>query len=206
RRGEAPGGGGGHRLGQRPRLPGGPEPERRGGLRNARSRPEGSRRSGAGAGRPALLARRRVTALPGTGPDVAVLERLVGFGRYLRRSGLNVGTGRILSFCRAATVLDPFDPGDLRLAARATLVSRAEDFAELTEEERKLAVRLIRRLATVVPVRRSRRYRVSPSGDRFDLRGTLRRSFRTEGEPFDRAWKELKVRQRPLVLILDVSG
>lgn len=231
-----------------------------------------------------------MTATSEAGPDAAVLERLVGFGRYLRGSGLNVGTGRILSFCRAATVLDPFDSGDLRLAARATLVSRpedfpplddafdryfgggvlseppsaglgadedaqpqaqapgpeqgdlgvaarwsslgsgeatnddeseeiairivaseaevvrAKDFAELTEEERKLAVRLIRRLATVVPVRRSRRYRASPGGDRFDLRGTLRRSFRTEGEPFDRAWKELRVRQRPLVLILDVSG
>jgi len=230
-----------------------------------------------------------MTATSGAGPDAAVLERLVGFGRYLRRSGLNVGTGRILSFCRAATVLDPFDPDELHLAARATLVSRpedfppldeafdryfgggvhpqppsagtgtgegaqphaqapgpeergigvaarwstlgsdaanedeseeiairivasdaevvrAKDFADLSEEERKLAVRLIRRLAAVVPVRRSRRYRTSPGGDRFDLRGTLRRSFRTEGEPFDRAWKELRVRQRPLVLILDVSG
>jgi uncharacterized protein len=230
-----------------------------------------------------------VTATFGAGPDAAVLERLVGFGRYLRGSGLNVGTGRILSFCRAATVLDPFDSDDLYLAARATLVSRpedfpqldeafdryfgggvlaqppsagtgtgedappharaagpeergigvaarwstlgsdaanedeseeiairivasdaevvrAKDFAELTEEERKLAVRLIRRLAALVPVRRSRRYRASRDGDRFDLRGTLRRSFRTEGEPFDRAWKELRVRQRPLVLILDVSG
>ena len=94
----------------------------------------------------------------------------------------------------------------IRIVASEAEVVRAKDFAELTEEERKLAVRLIRRLATVVAVRRSRRYRASPGGDRFDLRGTLRRSFRTEGEPFDRAWTELRVRQRPLVLILDVSG
>ena len=59
--------------------------------------------------------------------DGALLARLVGFGRYLRRYGLNVGTGRILLFCRAAALLDPFDPGELRAAARATLVSRRED-------------------------------------------------------------------------------
>src|SRR5207249_8635998 len=34
----------------------------------------------------------------------------------------------------------------------------------------------------------------------------LRRSLRTEGEPFDRAWKARRTRRRPLVLILDVSG
>jgi uncharacterized protein with von Willebrand factor type A (vWA) domain len=208
---------------------------------------------------------------------------LVGFGRYVRGQGLNVGTGRVLSFCRAASLLDPFDPEDLRVAARTTLVSRREDFdildsafdryfrsgvvtepaagtggtdppvtegpgpdregsvaaswstsglgddepegetairivageaevvrtkdfADLTEAERRLVSRLIPRLRTMVPTRRSRRYRVSPAGSRFDVRGTLRKSFRTEGEPFRRTWKERGERQRPLVLILDVSG
>lgn len=59
------------------------------------------------------------------------LVRLVGFCRFARRSGLAVGTGRALAFCRAATTLDPFDPADLRAAARATLVSRPEDFGAL---------------------------------------------------------------------------
>lgn len=63
----------------------------------------------------------------------AVLERLVGFGRYLRASGLAVGPGRVLSFCRAAAVLDPIDRTDLRTAARTTLVSRPEDFGVLDE-------------------------------------------------------------------------
>ena len=43
-------------------------------------------------------------------------------------------------------------------------------------------------------------------GSRFDVRRTLRRSLRTQGEPFDRAWRDRRVRGRPLVLILDVSG
>jgi uncharacterized protein len=220
----------------------------------------------------------------------AAVQRLVDFGRSLRRSGLAVGTGRILTFCRAAAALAPFGLQDLRLAARATLVSRHEDFpvldeafdryfgaeasslapatvdepaegfrrppaqvsgdeppagseilsartwsaaqdddetegeaalrlvasdvellrgkdfADLSEEERRAAAVLIRRLAVQVPVRRSRRYRASPGGPRFDLRGTLRKSLRTEGEPFRRAWRERRTRPRPLVLVLDVSG
>ena len=45
-----------------------------------------------------------------------------------------------------------------------------------------------------------------PRATRFDLRRTLRRSLRTQGEPFDRAWRDRTARRRPLVLILDISG
>ena len=214
-----------------------------------------------------------------------LLRRLVGFGRSLRRQGLSVGTGRIMSFCRAAAALDPTDLVDLHLAARATLVSRPEDFpvldaafvrwfgspqsadgvsappspppdgrpdepddeellqvgsllwasasgeepeddeegavpiiasevellrrkdfADLTEDERRTALARMRRLALSTPARPSRRYRAARDGSRFDLRRTLRRSLRTEGELFDRAWKRRRTRRRPLVLILDVSG
>jgi uncharacterized protein with von Willebrand factor type A (vWA) domain len=51
------------------------------------------------------------------------VSRLVGFGRYLRRRGFPVGTGRILTYCRAAAVLEPLDREDLYWAGRATLVS-----------------------------------------------------------------------------------
>ena len=61
----------------------------------------------------------------------AGVDRLVGFGRYLRAQGLPVGTGRILTFCRAAAALDPFDREDLRWAARSTLISRPDDIEPL---------------------------------------------------------------------------
>ena len=54
----------------------------------------------------------------------AVPELLVRFGRALRAEGLPVGTGRIETFCRAATLLPP---EDLYWAGRATLVGRRED-------------------------------------------------------------------------------
>ncbi len=222
-------------------------------------------------------------------PDAETVRRLVGFGRFLRANGLVVGTGRILSFCRAAAALHAFDPVDLHLAARAALVSRPEDFpaldalfdryfgqpnaanaagdteaerndgaaprragadelpedlaglssarwsparpdeepegdaairvvasdaailrtkdfAELDDQERRAMRAFVRRLALRAPTKRSRRLRPSPRGSRFDLRNTLRRSLRTEGEPFRRAWRARRVRPRPLVLILDVSG
>ena len=225
-------------------------------------------------------------------PD-AVLGRLVAFGRAAREAGLPVGTGRISTFVRAASLLDVSDRTDLRLAARATLVSRPQefelldalfdrhfdtgfgvqaavpssgtapeagrhtaderhlaadgvrvgrsssrwmsalvdeddvdaeeeaairvvaseaevlrhkDFADLTEDERMRAMAVVRRLSLSMPQRSSRRYRSAPTGDRFDMRGTLRASLRTEGEPFRRAWRSRRTRRRPLVLILDISG
>jgi uncharacterized protein len=222
------------------------------------------------------------------GVEADALERLIGFGRELRRRGLNVGTGRIVTFCRSAAALGALDRTGLYWAGRSSLISRPEDaqafdatfdewfrdgirveldlgthvpgaglerdldelksltveedrvvakewraldesdepegeaairivasavellreksFADLTEEERVRVARVIRRLAVAVPRRRTRRFRPAPGGARFDVRRTLRRSLRTHGEPFHRAWRDRGVRTRPLVLILDVSG
>jgi uncharacterized protein with von Willebrand factor type A (vWA) domain len=218
------------------------------------------------------------------------LERLIGFGRELRRRGLPVGTGRIVTFCRAAGALGALDRTDLYWAARSSLISRPEDreafdvafdawfregsqpdiglavtvpedrggprrgtegieglvgdedrvvakewsaldgeeetegeaairivasavevlreksFAELSEAERVRVAQLIRRLAVRVPTRRTRRYRPTAAGPRFDVKRTIRRSLRTQGEPFHRAWRSRGTRSRPLVLILDISG
>ena len=38
------------------------------------------------------------------------------------------------------------------------------------------------------------------------MKRTLRRSLRTQGEPFHRAWRDRRTRTRPLVLVLDISG
>jgi len=101
---------------------------------------------------------------------------------------------------------EPDDTAAVRLAASAAEVLRDKSFDRLSEDERLRVDRLIRRLAVEVPVRRTRRSRPSASGTRFDMRRTLRRSLRTQGEPFDRAWRARSSRARPLLLILDVSG
>jgi uncharacterized protein len=221
-------------------------------------------------------------------PEAEALARLVGFGRDLRRRGLPVGTGRIVTFCRSAAALGAIDREDLYWAGRGSLISRPEDleafdaafeawfrtgirieldlpgadgvagavdgddetedlevvedrivarewhemeegeeaegeasirivasamevlreksFADLTEDERRRVAHLIRRLAVQVPTRKTRRYRPAAAGPRFDVKRTIRRSLRTQGEPFHRAWRARGTRTRPLVLILDISG
>jgi uncharacterized protein with von Willebrand factor type A (vWA) domain len=94
----------------------------------------------------------------------------------------------------------------VRIVASAAEVLRDKSFAELSDEERQRVAALIRRLAVRVPIRRTRRFRAAPAGPRFDVRRTLRRSLRTHGEPFHRAWRARGSRARPLVLILDISG
>jgi hypothetical protein len=100
----------------------------------------------------------------------------------------------------------PEGDASIRIVASAVEVLREKSFADLSFEERARVERLVRELAVRVPTRKTRRLRPSPTGGRFDLRRTLRRSIRTHGEPFHRAWRERGTKSRPLVLILDVSG
>ncbi|HEY7605645.1 MAG TPA: hypothetical protein VID07_02575, partial [Actinomycetes bacterium] len=57
------------------------------------------------------------------------LRRLVGFGRLLRTRGLPVGTGRILTFCRAVAALDRIDRIGIYWAGRVSMVARRQDLA-----------------------------------------------------------------------------
>ncbi|MEP7059929.1 MAG: VWA domain-containing protein [Actinomycetota bacterium] len=55
------------------------------------------------------------------------VEALVGFGRELRAAGLPVGTGRVLTFIRAAAALGSTGVDDLYWAGRATLIAHPGD-------------------------------------------------------------------------------
>ena len=177
-------------------------------------------------------------------------ETLTRFGRTLREVGLEVGTGRVAEFCRAAALLPP---DDLYWAGRATLLARSADipvydeafeaffgppaevrpppavvrirseaeaesalasdlellkdksFTHCSKTELATLARLMQQLPLALPVRRSRR-RVPARSGSPDLRRTLRRSFRTGGEPLDRVWRQRRRDRRRLVLLLDVSG
>lgn len=100
----------------------------------------------------------------------------------------------------------PAGAASARLVASELEVFRAKSFAEMDDEERRLAARLIRELALRMPSRSTRRLRTAPHGSRVDVARTLRRSLRTEGEPFHRAWRAQRRRTRPLVVLVDVSG
>jgi len=59
----------------------------------------------------------------GSGLDFA----LVGFGRALRKEGLIVGSGHILTFSEAAAQLDPTELADLYYSGRSTMIHRPND-------------------------------------------------------------------------------
>lgn len=200
---------------------------------------------------------------------------LVGFTRALRTAGVRVGTDQVLTFCRAAALLDLGEPDDLYWAGRACLLSRQEDlptydrlfrryfggprsgvaitvsgwlpqsptvrmdaaevlrprprdeeeedapagarasaaeilrhkrFPDCSPEELATIQTLMRRLRLHPPRRLTRRTRPSPRGAAHDLRRTIRRSLRTQGELLDPAWRTRRERPRRVIWLLDISG
>jgi uncharacterized protein with von Willebrand factor type A (vWA) domain len=82
-----------------------------------------------------------------------------------------------------------------------------KDFATYTAAERVLARALLARLARRGPRRRSRRTRATRRrGEVHDPRATLRAALRSGGEPAVRRYRSPRVKTRPLVLVVDVSG
>jgi uncharacterized protein with von Willebrand factor type A (vWA) domain len=92
------------------------------------------------------------------------------------------------------------------LAASPDERLRQRDFANMTVAELRRLRRLMERLPDTTPKRRSRRLRAGTSGDVLDARQTLRRAIRTQGLPFDPAFRRRKQVPRKLVFLCDVSG
>jgi uncharacterized protein with von Willebrand factor type A (vWA) domain len=186
-----------------------------------------------------------------------------------------VGSGDVLTYCSAVSVLDPTDLLDLYWAGRTTLLSRHQDtgtynevfrryfladagpaadlltlvprapaeamgalaipstepgeesgedeavlgwmasdvdalkhksFAACTPDELAALRRIMSRIALTPPRRRTRRTVTARSGRRPDPRRTVRETMRMHGESAQLYWRRRRLRLRPLILILDISG
>jgi len=84
-------------------------------------------------------------------------------------------------------------------------VLRHKNFAEMSVEEAEAVKQIMSRFLWNVSERRTRRRRPG-KGNLIDMRRTLRRSLRSEGEVFSWAYSEKKLKPRPLVVIADISG
>ena len=82
---------------------------------------------------------------------------------------------------------------------------RHKNFAEMSAEETEAIEQMISHLLWKVSERRTRRKRPG-KGHLIDLRRTLRRSLRSEGEFLRWSYRESKWKPRPLVVIADISG
>ena len=100
---------------------------------------------------------------------------------------------------------------EVDVADRAGTYSREEQltgkrFAEMTPEELEAVARLVREMRWTVAQRRTRRRRSDPLGRALDLRRLLRDATRTGALPARLPRRRHVVKQRPLILMADISG
>jgi uncharacterized protein len=114
----------------------------------------------------------------------------------------------------AAFVMPATEPGRADAEQEAKLGLMASDvealkqrsFAACTPAEAAMLRKIMKRIRLTPPQRRTRRTRSGPDGRTPDLRKTIRESLRVHDDPATLFWRERRVRLRPLILILDVSG
>jgi uncharacterized protein len=82
---------------------------------------------------------------------------------------------------------------------------KKRSFSACTEDELAALRRIMARMRLTPPRRLSRRTRPG-NGRSPDLRKTIRESMRMQGDPARMFWRRRRVRLRPLILILDISG
>jgi uncharacterized protein with von Willebrand factor type A (vWA) domain len=98
------------------------------------------------------------------------------------------------------------DPDQAAAMASPDELLRRRDFAQMTPEELRRLRRLMVQLATMRPLRTSRRLTPAHSGGVLDPRRTLRQAMHTGGLPVEREWRRPKLVPRRLVVLCDVSG
>lgn len=85
-------------------------------------------------------------------------------------------------------------------------VLRSKAFAQMTAEELDSIKRLMQKMRWQVSLRRTRRRIPNPKGEFLHQRRVMRSAVRHGGVPLYLAWQTRKIKQRPIVLIADISG
>jgi uncharacterized protein with von Willebrand factor type A (vWA) domain len=144
----------------------------------------------------------------------------VVFRRYFLDEGGAAGGGLTLPAAASgsavgAELVQPSAPSEetsneeravLGLLASDVDVLKRRSFAACTPAELAALRRIMARMRLTPPLRRMRRTRPAPSGRALDMRAMIRRSMRAHGEPGEPVFRQRRVRPRPLILVLDVSG
>ncbi|MBO0774989.1 MAG: VWA domain-containing protein, partial [Actinobacteria bacterium] len=123
-------------------------------------------------------------------------------------------TASAVAETEAALALPETEPGPERPGEEAVLgwqasgvdALRHKAFAACTPEELAALRRIMARIRLTPPRRRTRRTARAAAGRLPDMRRTVRETMRMHGEPAALYWRRRKVRLRPLILILDISG
>ncbi len=95
---------------------------------------------------------------------------------------------------------------DATLTASDNDILRAKDFEQMTLLEQMQARKAIALLRMQRRETRTRRFQPDFAGERIDMRRTLRQSLRSGGDMISLARREPQTRERPLVVLCDISG
>ena len=95
---------------------------------------------------------------------------------------------------------------DATYTASASDILRAKDFEQMTLVEQMQAKKAIALLRLQRRERLMRRFQPGGAGHRIDMRRTLRQSLRSGGGMISLARREYQLRERPLVVLCDISG
>ena len=157
------------------------------------------------------------TTLVNRRDDIAVYDRV--FRRFFLGADDEASAPLTLMLrasgeAQGALAIPSTEPGDSEDEDDAILGWMASDvealkhksFAACTPEELAALRRIMARIKLTPPRRRTRRSTPARTGPRPDPRRTVREAMRMHGEPARLYWRRRKVRLRPLILILDVSG
>ncbi|HEX3491152.1 MAG TPA: VWA domain-containing protein [Streptosporangiaceae bacterium] len=111
----------------------------------------------------------------------------------------------------AAPATSPDPEGEQEEAVLGWMASDVEalkrkSFGACTPEELAALRRIMTRIRLTPPRRRTRRTVPARSGRQPDLRRMVRESLRLHGDPAQLAFRRRRVKLRPLILILDISG
>jgi hypothetical protein len=107
---------------------------------------------------------------------------------------------------RARTSDPEIDVVDKTGTTSAIEVLQRKDFSALTPEELTLIRRLIQEMVWRISLRETRRRRPDRRGDSLDMAAVLRDAARHAGVPTRLHWRRRTFKQRPLVIIADISG
>ena len=95
---------------------------------------------------------------------------------------------------------------EIQLSYSAGEALRTKDFGSFTWEEVQACKALLKELAWRIEPRKTRRKRPTARGRQIDMRRLLRHNLRYGGEPIELTWRAPRTRQRPLVVLCDISG
>jgi uncharacterized protein with von Willebrand factor type A (vWA) domain len=108
---------------------------------------------------------------------------------------------------RKASTADPeLDVADKSFTYSDVEVLQQRDFSQMTPEELEAVKRLIQDMRWKAAFRRTRRKIADPNGETLHMRRVMASAARYGGTPIKLAWQHHKIKQRPIVLIADISG